>query len=128
MLDNLEEIQLLSDDEVVSREQAKVQHAALSLNLARRISQRAKENWIKDAERNSSYLHQIASFKFKHSGINCLKIYGVLTYDKNKITEETKSFYPSLFSEKHKSRPSFEQLEMPKISVMESVIFRETLL
>lgn len=67
VLDNLEEIQVLSDDDVVAREQAKVKHISLSLTLARRLAKRAKERWMKDGETNSNYLHQLASFKYKHT-------------------------------------------------------------
>ncbi|XP_026459532.1 uncharacterized protein LOC113360212 [Papaver somniferum] len=48
VLDNLEEISGLTDDDVVAKEQAKLQHTSLSLSLARKLSQRAKERWDKD--------------------------------------------------------------------------------
>lgn len=89
--------------------------------MARKISQRAKDRWIKDGERNSSYLYQIASFKYKNNSINCLKIDGDLCYDKNKILEETQNFYTSLFTDEHKSRLDFSHLDMPPISVWESI-------
>ncbi|XP_026419995.1 uncharacterized protein LOC113315972 [Papaver somniferum] len=88
-LDNLEELATLSDAEVVEREQAKLQHASLSLNVARRAAQRAKEKWAKDGEKNSAYLHQIANFKYKLNSIKFLKINGALCFDKNQIAEET---------------------------------------
>lgn len=40
---------------------------------------------------------------------------------KKKIAEETKAFYTSLFTEKHKSRPDFEHLDMPSIFFMENI-------
>lgn len=43
---------ILSNADVV--EDAKVTHASLTLNLARKWGQRAKENWAKDAEKNTS--------------------------------------------------------------------------
>lgn len=64
MLYNLEEVLGLSDEDIVEREQAKIKHSSIALNIARRAAQRAKERWEKDGERNSAYLHQIASFKY----------------------------------------------------------------
>ncbi|XP_026433830.1 uncharacterized protein LOC113331327 [Papaver somniferum] len=92
---------VLSTPDVVAREDAKSKHDAISLNLARKWEQRAKENWAKEAEKNSRYLHQIASYKFICNNINCLVIDGDISYDKSKIAEEAVSFYTSIFSEEH---------------------------
>ncbi|XP_026396487.1 uncharacterized protein LOC113291135 [Papaver somniferum] len=120
-LDNLEEVNVLDDEDVVAREQAKIKHAEVSMTLDRRIDQREKERWMKDGESNSSYLHKLASFKYKNNSINCSKIEVNLCFDKKKIADETKRFYSSLFTEQFSARPSFENLEMHTISVSESI-------
>ncbi|XP_026404264.1 uncharacterized protein LOC113299463 isoform X2 [Papaver somniferum] len=51
---------VLSTAEVVAREEAKAKHAALTLDVARKWGQRAKEDWARNAEKNSKYLHQIS--------------------------------------------------------------------
>ncbi|XP_026417014.1 uncharacterized protein LOC113312478 [Papaver somniferum] len=85
------------------------------------IAQRAKERWVKEGEKNSAYLHQIENFKYKNNSINCLKIDGVLYFDKKQIAEESRSFYSYLFTESHKVRPGFDNLEVPYISELESI-------
>lgn len=116
---------VLSTSEVVAREDAKTKHASVSLNLARKWGQRAKENWAKEAERNSRYLHQMASYKYICSSFNCLAIDGDISYDKSKMAEEAVSFYTSLFSEEHVARPGFENLELPAISVSDSISLKK---
>lgn len=44
-----------------------------------------------------------------------------MCYDKEKISSEAKDFYSSLFVEDHVRRPSFEDIEMPSISVPDSI-------
>ncbi|XP_026436554.1 uncharacterized protein LOC113334535 [Papaver somniferum] len=120
-IDCIEEFSILNSDDIVQRENAKSKHAFVSLNLARKWGQRSKDRWSKDAERNSKYLHQLASFKYKLSNINCLNIDGELTYDKSKIAEEDTSFYSNLFSEQFPSRPRFDDLQMPSISLEDRI-------
>lgn len=119
--DLIEEDTQLSSADVVARESARADHASLSLDLARTWGQRAKDSWAKGGEKNSRYLHQLASYKYKCSNINCLLIHGQLTYDKNKIATEAQDFYTSLFSEDHPIRPSIDNLEMSSISTADSV-------
>ncbi|XP_026433836.1 uncharacterized protein LOC113331332 [Papaver somniferum] len=116
-----EDNNVLSIPDVVAREDAKSKYDAISLNLARKWEQRAKENWAKEAEKNSRYLHQIAYYKFICNNINCLVIDGDISYDKSKFAEEAVSFYTSIFSEEHVTRPGFDDLELPTISVSDSI-------
>lgn len=44
-----------------------------------------------------------------------------LCYDKEKIADEATNFYTSLFEEQFLSRPTFSNLEVPAIFVMDSI-------
>ncbi|XP_026409864.1 uncharacterized protein LOC113304960 [Papaver somniferum] len=44
-----------------------------------------------------------------------------VTRIRQKIAKETEPFYASLFTENHKFRPSFDNLNMPVLSVMDSI-------
>ncbi|XP_026400308.1 uncharacterized protein LOC113296197 [Papaver somniferum] len=117
---NEEDVHLSSSD-YESRNEEKSKHASLSLNISRKWAQRAKDNWEKNAEKNSKYLHQLASFKYNCNNINCLNISGNLCYDKEKIATEATNFYTSLFMEDFPIRPSFDNIEFPSISLQESI-------
>lgn len=112
---------ILSNDDVVAREEAKVVHASPTLNLARKWGQRAKEDWAKDAEKNSKYHHQLGSYKYSCSNINFLLIGDAMCYDKDVISVEAKYFYSSLFSEEHVVRPEFDDIILPSISVADII-------
>lgn len=43
VIDSMEEFPLLTDANILAREHAKMEHATISLNIARRLAQRSKE-------------------------------------------------------------------------------------
>lgn len=74
VIDSMEEFPILTDADILSRESAKVKHAKVSLAMAINLALRAKEEWSKEGEKNSRYLHHIASFRYKLNSINCIRI------------------------------------------------------
>ncbi|XP_026399887.1 uncharacterized protein LOC113295777 [Papaver somniferum] len=87
----------------------------------RKWGQRSKGKWSKDDERNTRYVHQLASYKSKLNNINCLRIDGDLSYDKSKISAEDVNFYSNFFSEQFPTWPRFDELQMPSIPVEDNI-------
>lgn len=54
-----------------------------------------------------------------------MKIDGLLCFDKKKIADETKPFYTCLFAEEYKFRPAFDSLNMPSISMEDSISLKK---
>lgn len=58
--------------------------------------QRAKKQWLKDGDANSSYFHKIASFQRKSNHIISLDVDGVQVTDNNIIKRHAFQFYKNL--------------------------------
>lgn len=125
VMDSLEEINPLSQDDYAEREDFRIQHKTSSLNLARKWHARSKGRWLMDGERNSRFFHKNASYKYKVNGISSLLINEILCHDKDVINTEAKTYYSDLLIEDFVLRPSFDDLELPYLSVQHGIMLEK---
>ncbi|XP_026441694.1 uncharacterized protein LOC113340852 [Papaver somniferum] len=120
--DSLEEIGgSLNEGDYAARESTKIKHNQASLNLTKKWFSRSKGLWLADGETNSRFFHKNSYYNHKINSINSLIVDGVMSHDKDIINEEAKRFYEEGFTEKVYGRPTFEGMELPKISVEQSI-------
>ncbi|XP_026395851.1 uncharacterized protein LOC113290463 [Papaver somniferum] len=76
----------------------------------KRKKKKAKDHWLQDGDKNSSYFHKFANGRRRLNHIGCLKVDGELTQDKRRISHHLKHFYEELYKEEDHNRPFMEEL------------------
>ncbi|XP_026419382.1 uncharacterized protein LOC113315302 [Papaver somniferum] len=126
VMDNLDEINVLSQEDFTEREDFRIQHKKASLNLARKWHARSKGQWLMDGERNSRFFHKNASCRYITNGITSLVINDTMCHDKEEINSEAKRFYSDFFKEEFSLRPAFDDLALPSLSVQNSILLERS--
>lgn len=79
-------------------------------------AQNSRSRWLKGGDKNTKYIHAIASIQRRRNAIECLRFNGNITCDPNTIKKEAVNYFKGIFKEEYLSRPTFTELNFKTLS------------
>lgn len=100
-----------TEEDRILRVNLKSDYCKWALLEDKRKKQKAKDHWLQEGDKNTSYFHMIANGRRIHNNIGCLKLDGELTEDRGRIAQHLKDFYEELYKEEDHNRPFMEEVQ-----------------
>lgn len=79
-------------------------------------AQLAKDKWLKEGDLNTKYFHGIAAYRARWNHIGCIECGGTKHLELVMIKSLAVANYRNLFSEQYLHRPTFNNLDLKRIS------------
>ncbi|KAJ0548185.1 putative RNA-directed DNA polymerase [Helianthus annuus] len=114
-IEKMAEVARLNDTEKKLRVELRLKLRKIELAKAKDLHQKARINWIKYGDDNTSYFHARINVNKARNRINGLNIRGEWVTEPKVVKEEIRLWFKKQFAEPIRRRPKFLNLGLPKL-------------
>ncbi|XP_021971371.1 uncharacterized protein LOC110866534 [Helianthus annuus] len=114
------EVSSISQSEKSTRVELRLKLKKLEHLKGRNLQQKARVNWIRFGDENSSFFHRVINVNIANNIINGLRFRNLWISDPVELKSEVRSWFKKQFLEPIRRRPKFTDTGLPKfLSIME---------